>query len=241
MAIYLINHAELVIMWLALWAVGRAPALINYNLEGAALEHCLNIYGASLVLVDEDPACQQRIEGSRSHMKKKTGMKIRFLDSTLKRAIAQHLTTPIPDTYSAGTKDSFPLCLLYTSGTTACPKRPPSPSSAYAKQDPTSSRPSAPNPGPRATGGTYACPCTTARGVLHTVLCMISGVSLAVGERFSVSTFWRDIHNSESTFFIYVGETARYLLNAKPDPLGKNHNVRCMYGNGLRPDVWERF
>lgn len=46
----------------------------------------------------------------------------------------------------------------------------------------------------------------------------------------------------------YVGETLRYLLSAPPqtDPItGENidrkHKVRLAFGNGLRPDVWNRF
>lgn len=46
----------------------------------------------------------------------------------------------------------------------------------------------------------------------------------------------------------YVGETCRYLLAVPPqlDPktganLDKANNVRIAFGNGLRPDVWERF
>ena len=46
----------------------------------------------------------------------------------------------------------------------------------------------------------------------------------------------------------YVGETLRYLLSAPPetDPisgeiLDRKHNVRLAFGNGLRPDVWNRF
>lgn len=70
---------------------------------------------------------------------------------------------------------------------------------------------------------------------------LISGMSLAIGKGFSVRNFWSDVHDSESTFFIYVGETARYLLAAPPSSLDKDHKVRCMYGNGLRPDVWLRF
>ena len=70
---------------------------------------------------------------------------------------------------------------------------------------------------------------------------MMSGVSLAIGKGFSTRNFWRDVRDSESTFIIYVGETARYLLAAPPSPLDRQHKVRCMYGNGLRPDVWERF
>jgi acyl-CoA synthetase (AMP-forming)/AMP-acid ligase II len=71
--------------------------------------------------------------------------------------------------------------------------------------------------------------------------CMLGGISLAIGKKFSVTNFWKDIHDSQSTFFTYVGETARYLLAAPPGPYDKDHIVRCMYGNGLRPDVWTRF
>lgn len=69
----------------------------------------------------------------------------------------------------------------------------------------------------------------------------MGGLSLAIGKRFSVSGFWKDIHDSDSTFFIYVGETARYLLNTPPGPYDRDHKVRCCYGNGMRPDVWEKF
>lgn len=33
----------------------------------------------------------------------------------------------------------------------------------------------------------------------------------------------------------------RYLLAVPPSPDDKNHNVRLAYGNGCRPDVWEKF
>ncbi|KAL8828858.1 MAG: hypothetical protein Q9191_002353 [Dirinaria sp. TL-2023a] len=49
-------------------------------------------------------------------------------------------------------------------------------------------------------------------------------------------------------FYTYVGETLRYLLSAPPatDPssgeiIDRKHNVRLAFGNGLRPDVWNRF
>lgn len=78
-------------------------------------------------------------------------------------------------------------------------------------------------------------------GGMCAIGCLLSGVGLAVGRRFSVTNFWADVHDSESTFFVYVGETARYLLAAPPSPLDKGHKVRCMYGNGLRPDIWDKF
>ena len=58
---------------------------------------------------------------------------------------------------------------------------------------------------------------------------------MAIGKKFSTSGFWRDIHDSQATGFIYVGEMARYLLGAPPSPLDKGHRLKCMCGNGLRP------
>ncbi|GMG14019.1 unnamed protein product [Aspergillus oryzae] len=49
-------------------------------------------------------------------------------------------------------------------------------------------------------------------------------------------------------FFTYVGETLRYLMAVPPEidavtgeDLDKKHNVRAVFGNGLRPDIWGRF
>lgn len=62
-----------------------------------------------------------------------------------------------------------------------------------------------------------------------------------IGKKFSTSKFWSEVHDSRATWITYVGETARYLLAAPPSPLDRDHNVRCMFGNGLRPDVWFKF
>lgn len=70
---------------------------------------------------------------------------------------------------------------------------------------------------------------------------MVNGITLCIGKRFSTSKFWEEVRDSKATYITYVGETARYLLAAPPSPLDKAHNVRCMYGNGLRPDVWIKF
>lgn len=64
---------------------------------------------------------------------------------------------------------------------------------------------------------------------------------MCLAPKFSVSGFWEDIRDSRATWFVYVGETLRYLLAAPPSPRDKDHNVHSMYGNGLRPDVWKAF
>lgn len=78
-------------------------------------------------------------------------------------------------------------------------------------------------------------------GALSVACNLFHGVQVAIAPKFSVSKFWSDIHDSQATGFTYVGETARYLLNAPPHPLERAHRVRVAYGNGLRPDVWARF
>jgi len=77
-------------------------------------------------------------------------------------------------------------------------------------------------------------------GVLAVQMMMI-GITLCIGKKFSTTNFWHDVHDSRATWITYVGETARYLLAAPPSPLDRDHNVRAMYGNGLRPDVWIKF
>jgi acyl-CoA synthetase (AMP-forming)/AMP-acid ligase II len=78
-------------------------------------------------------------------------------------------------------------------------------------------------------------------GLITSSVALISGIGVAVAPRFSVSGFWPDIHDSGATWFIYVGETARYLLNAPPHPLERAHKLKGAYGNGLRPDVWRKL
>ena len=39
----------------------------------------------------------------------------------------------------------------------------------------------------------------------------------------------------------YIGEIARYLLATPHSQADKGHKIRCMFGNGLRPEIWEEF
>ena len=39
----------------------------------------------------------------------------------------------------------------------------------------------------------------------------------------------------------YIGELCRYLANAPPNPDDINVGLKFAIGNGMRPDVWEKF
>jgi acyl-CoA synthetase (AMP-forming)/AMP-acid ligase II len=84
--------------------------------------------------------------------------------------------------------------------------------------------------------------------VMAVIPAIIHGYTVAIGHKFSNKTFWPEVRASGATVIQYVGETCRYLLAAPPllDPetganLDKDNKVRLAFGNGLRPDVWERF
>lgn len=77
---------------------------------------------------------------------------------------------------------------------------------------------------------------------------MYSGSTLALSPKFSKNTFWKEIRETNSDAILYIGEAMRYLLDAPTDHdpvtgenLDKKHNVKIVYGAGLRADVWPRF
>ncbi|HEX4872328.1 MAG TPA: long-chain-acyl-CoA synthetase [Nevskiaceae bacterium] len=68
-----------------------------------------------------------------------------------------------------------------------------------------------------------------------------AGCTLALSRKFSASRFWDEIRSSGATAFCYIGELLRYLLNRPEHPRDREHAVRLIVGNGLRPELWERF
>jgi fatty-acyl-CoA synthase len=68
-----------------------------------------------------------------------------------------------------------------------------------------------------------------------------SGATLALGKSFSATRFWDEVIDSQATAFIYIGEICRYLLNQPAKPTDRQHKVRLIAGNGLRPEIWDEF
>jgi acyl-CoA synthetase (AMP-forming)/AMP-acid ligase II len=100
--------------WIGLWAIGAAPAMINYNLAGKALMHCLRVSGAKILLVDEDPELIARIEDVRSDIEGQLGMSITVLDREVKRDIRAMKADRPEDTFRDGVKGDWPMTIFYT-------------------------------------------------------------------------------------------------------------------------------
>ncbi|KAF2135372.1 uncharacterized protein K452DRAFT_323098 [Aplosporella prunicola CBS 121167] len=239
-ALYLLNSPEFVFSTLGSWSIGSAPALINNNLGGASLVHCLKISGAKVLLADGDAACRQRVEEARREIEE-AGLRILFLDDETKtRITAQEVKRP-ERKHREGVKGDFPMCLLYTSGSTGLPKACPFPLARASVLCSPRARSLGITPGPKGDRWYNCMPMYHGTGFTTTVTCLCIGTTLCIGKKFSTSGFWSDIRDSDSTAFVYVGETVRYLLATPPSPHDKSHRVRVMFGNGLRPDVWKRF
>lgn len=234
---YLMNSPDFQFSMLASWATGCGLAMINYNLGGPALLHCLNVAQCKVLLVEDDPGCRERIEHIRQQIEE-LGMRILILDAATKAEIAAQDATRLSDEYRNGITPTSPIFIFYTSGTTGFPKACPFPTIAHHGLSFPRLRTTTLRPG----DVWYDCmPFYHGTGCTVTLTCLFTGISLAIGRKFSVRNFWKDVHDSDANGFVYVGETARYLLAAPPSPLDRDHRLKCMFGNGMRPDVWLKF
>lgn len=245
------NCPSFVFLWLGLWSIGAYPALINYNLTGPPLIHCLTISTARIVLVDEEVSDQFSAEvtsaiSSSTFRDGKGPMEtVTFTTTLASEIIASAAGIREPDSSRSGVQLHHMAALIYTSGTTGLPK------AAVVSW------------GKFAIGGDfmprwlglsrrdrfYTCMPLyhSTAGVLGFGACLVSGTTFVLGHRFSNRTFWPEVRESQATVIQYVGETLRYLLVAPPqrDPvtgenLDKKNKVRLAFGNGLRADVWKK-
>ncbi|KAF1997860.1 acetyl-CoA synthetase-like protein [Amniculicola lignicola CBS 123094] len=239
-AFSLTNQPEFIFAHLGSWAIGTAPAMINHHLTGDALVHCLKVSEAKFLLVDEDEHIAARVEEVRGRLEGELGMTIRILTKALKGEICRMEPRRPEDELRKDAKGKFPIFLFYTSGTTghpkACPFETQRAGNLVGRNTGLGLK-----PGPDGDRFYVCMPLYHGTGFTTAVACMASGVTLCIGKKFSTSRFWGDIRDSRSTAFVYVGETARYLLANPPNPQDKKHNVKVMFGNGMRPDVWHRF
>ncbi|KAK3393897.1 hypothetical protein B0H63DRAFT_498822 [Podospora didyma] len=240
-AFFMPNSPDFIFAWVGLWAIGAAPAMINYHLTGSALVHCLGLSGAKLVLMDGDPKALAKMVEVWPEVEVRGGGNVRFavLDDVRPDIYALPATRP-DDEFRRGLKASDPMALFYTSGTTGMPKGCALPVRAAFGHGWGSL--AGTNPVQQKDARYYVCmPYYHGTGGINVMAQLLSGNTACVAPKFSVSGFWRDVRDSRATWFVYVGETLRYLLAAPPSPLDRQHQVYGIYGNGLRPDVWNRF
>ncbi|KAJ4449471.1 hypothetical protein ANN_00870 [Periplaneta americana] len=81
----------------------------------------------------------------------------------------------------------------------------------------------------------------TAGGIGSIGQALFFGSSVVIRKKFSASAYMSDIRKYECTVGQYIGEMCRYILAVPPKPEDKQHKLRLIYGNGLRPQIWTKF
>jgi len=112
------NTDTLIFLAVALWALGAVPALLNYNLTGQPLVHCVKKASARLVLVD--PVVASNVtEEVRAELK---DTKFEVVTEELERQMLYCDAVRPPDEVRSDVTGKDMAMLIYTSGTTGLPK-----------------------------------------------------------------------------------------------------------------------
>ncbi len=234
------NRPEYMAIWLGITRAGGAVALLNTNLVGTSLAHCIDIVAPKHVIVASDLA--EAFESARPYLKTEAkiwshGAIAPHPDVAAELAgfsgdpLAPHESTPV-------SIDDRAL-YVYTSGTTGLPKA--AKISHYRLMVWTHWFAGLMEtvPGDRM----YNClpMYHSVGGAVATGAVLVVGGSVVIREKFSARRFWEDVVHFDCTLFQYIGELCRYLLLAPPNACETQHRLRMCCGNGLRGDIWEAF
>ncbi len=240
-ALLMENRPDFLCCWLGLFKAGLSAALINTNQRGQALAHSVEIAGAKhLIAGVELASC---VTDAQSYF---TAPPVCWVQGgvhtsmqNLDAVLAASSTAPVGNAPRQDVTAKDRAFFIYTSGTTGLPKaanfshmRMLFMMSGFVGALTPNARDRVYNPLPlyHATGGVCA-----------VGLAFLSGGAVILKRKFSLNEFWSDIHKYDATMFAYIGELCRWLLNAPPSPHERDHHIRAITGNGLRPEIWKRF
>jgi len=239
------NRIEFLTVLLALNKLGAIAALINTNLTGRALIHCISITDSRMCLFGEER--MEPVSGIRDEEELAAIENWLFVPdageepcpdwaSTLELGAGQFDNPPQTSRNTIGDTALY----IFTSGTTGLPKAAMITNRRFLM----------------AAAGSYigGIKCSETDCIYlclplyhGTGLFLGVGASFATGacmfvrRKFSATQFLRDAREHNTTCFIYIGELCRYLLNVQEQSDDHANPITAMMGNGLRPDVWHEF
>lgn len=235
-ALLMRNRPAFVALWLGLTRVGVRVALLNTNLRGRGLAHCIDVAKPAHVIVEAGLA--EVFEGARAHLTCTPALWPHGAGG-IEAAIDGFDGAPLTEHEERGVVLCDEALLIYTSGTTGLPKAARVSHHRIVMWTHWFAGLIDPQPSDRM----YDClPLYhSVGGVVAVGSVLLGGGSVVIREKFSASRFWDDVVSNGCTLFQYIGELCRYLDATPPHPLERSHSLRLCAGNGLRPDVWERF
>ena len=243
-ALLMENHANGLACVAALAKLGAAAGLLNPNLRGDALRHSLKAMNpAQLVIAGE---CAEGFADLRQNWEGPPPWWLRGYGDQgcpegwrdLEMAAQTASTQNTDSTGAVQTKQ--PFCYILTSGTTGLPKASVMSHQRWLRgmaglgQLALRLKP----------GDVLYCPLPLYHNNALTVswgAALGTGAALALDRKFSASKFWDRVRHFDASAFTYIGELCRYLLAQPESPRDREHRVAACIGNGLRPDLWQRF
>ena len=237
-ALLMENKPEFIFIWLGLSKLGITIACLNNNIKSKSLAHCIQTSKSkSLILssdlIDNYSSSEDLIDNQLSVYV--SGDKVQGFENI---DDDNEKNTNRPNSSIRKTlTNSESLFYIYTSGTTGLPK-----ASNFSHQKfAVGSGLQMFSLNMKSTDKTYlVLPLYHATGgVVGLGSTLFTGGTVVLRKKFSVEKFWEDCAKYNVTVITYIGELFRYLISAPKNEFEKQHNIRGMYGNGLRPDVWK--
>ncbi|KAL0115128.1 hypothetical protein PUN28_010606 [Cardiocondyla obscurior] len=243
-AIFMENRPEYVATWLGLSKAGFIAALVNTNLRRDVLLHSINAAGCKAVIFGSE--LKDAIHDIRSKIPGVELYQWSEIPGTPVLEGAIDINTEIKsinsDPLIVQLDHSSPrdkLIYVYTSGTTGMPKAAVINNLRYMLMSCGVKSMLNLQPGDRIYDPLPLY--HTAGGIVGAGQALMGGVTVVLRRKFSASKYWSECIHYECTVAQYIGEICRFLLAAPPSKYDKTHNVRLMFGNGLRPQIWESF
>lgn len=226
--------------WLGISLVGGVVALINTNLVGSSLAHCVSLVGANHIIIDQDlvsklEALSPQIRGNATVWRTGAGDETSGIEQELVKFDGGSLSQTERRNVTGGDI----ALLIFTSGTTGLPKA----ANVSHRRITSWGGWFAGLMDAKAEDRLYDClPLFhSVGGVVAPCSMLFAGATVVLAEKFSASTFWQDIGRFDCTIFQYIGELCRYLLKTDRSDFEREHRLRLACGNGLRGDIWEEF
>jgi len=241
------NRIEFLATVIALNKLGVTAGLINTNLRGRPLTHCVTVTESRKCIVGAELAdALAEVKHDLPLAEGRDYLWVPDKDSQLDGNWALNLADLAPDADPGNPAETGIGTLaenafyIFTSGTTGLPK-----AAVLSNRRYMASGMLAHKAGLKCTDKDriYIClPLYHGTGLMIGMgAAFSSGASVFLRRKFSASNFLREVREHGTTCFIYIGELCRYLVSTPALPDDHKNPLTRVMGNGLRPDVWSEF
>ncbi len=241
------NRIEFLASLIAIVKVGAVASLINTNLRGRPLTHCVSVTQSKAWIFGEELV--DAVAGVKADLNLEEGSGYLFVADTAKTRApnwavdlgaeaASASDSNLAETQQIKLGDN--ATFLFTSGTTGLPKAAVVSHRRFLATGLMTWR-----LGLKTTekDRLYIClPLYHGTGLMVGFCSAVwSGSSMFVRRKFSASNFLKETREYGTTCFVYIGELCRYLVNQPAQPDDADNPLQRVVGNGLRPDIWMDF